>query len=280
MDFPAANASGRWAVVAFAAVGLAVAFGATSLAVAPASLSYEVTPERVVVEARAGWLDLGREIPRDAILDAAAARLPGGKRHWGSNRPGFCVGAYTYPELGRVWQATACKAAAVRLATKDGAVIVGPRDREGFLATLAERRTGRFEAAAVERAWWEHALPLATLAPALLLVGVIARLARPFRYTIRDGVLHVPRHLGELRVPLRGVVVHPGEGRGMRVAGSSAPGFYLGAYRDTRGPFHMCATTMNGVWVEGPRRVFVSPADIEGFLAAAKAAGAVVADTG
>lgn len=275
MDFPAAEGSGRWATVAFATVGLVVALGAGSLAVAPASLAYEVTAEAVVVEARAGWLDMGREIPRDAILDAAAVRLSGGKRQWGSNRPGFCVGAYTYPELGRVWQATACKAAAVRLATKDGAVIVGPRDREGFLATLAAGRTGRFEAAAPERRWWEVALPLVLFAPALALVGVIARIARPFRYTIRDGVLHVPRHFGELRLPLAGVVVRAGEGGGRRVAGSSAPGFYLGAYRDARGPFHMCATAMYGVWVEGPRRVFISPADVEGFLVAAKAAGAV-----
>lgn len=110
----------------------------------------------------------------------------------------------------------------------------------------------------------------------LLLVRVWRVLRRPMRYRIDSGVLVVPGHLGAVRVSLAGARVSAGAMSGWRVAGTALPPLLLGLYADREGTFHVATTAVDGVWVRGDRRIFVSPADVPGFVGALVAAGAVV----
>ncbi|MGE5234835.1 MAG: PH domain-containing protein [Acidobacteriota bacterium] len=61
----------------------------------------------------------------------------------------------------------------------------------------------------------------------------------------------------------------------MRIVGSAMPGYYAGRFPIDGGVTTVYASTLkDGVLVEGGERVFVSPADGAGFVAALRDAGA------
>jgi hypothetical protein len=65
----------------------------------------------------------------------------------------------------------------------------------------------------------------------------------------------------------------------MRIAGSAFPGYYTGLFREGGRNLRVYATDLRrGVLLEGPQRVYLSPADREGFLAALQAEGARIED--
>jgi Bacterial PH domain len=106
--------------------------------------------------------------------------------------------------------------------------------------------------------------------------ALFARMFRPLVYRVEGNVLVVPRHFGELRVPLQGVRVAPGDlSRAARLAGTGMPGLWLGMFRDQEGGFHACGNRRtDGLMVHGQRRVYVTPADQRAFVAAVVEGGA------
>ncbi|MES2638492.1 MAG: hypothetical protein V4850_03395 [Myxococcota bacterium] len=109
---------------------------------------------------------------------------------------------------------------------------------------------------------------------ALLVLWVWRRVTRPMRYRIEGATLVVPGWLRHVRIPLTTAVVSTGSANGWKVTGTALPPYALGLFTDREGRYHAAATVEAGVWVRGARRVFVSPADVPGFVAALVAAGA------
>lgn len=111
----------------------------------------------------------------------------------------------------------------------------------------------------------------------LLLLGVWRRMKKPMRYRIEGGTLIVPAYLKPVQMPIATTRVCTGPASGWKVSGTAVPPYCLGLFADGEGTFHMAATAPDGVWVRGDQqRVFVTPADIPGFVAAMVAAGARV----
>jgi hypothetical protein len=122
---------------------------------------------------------------------------------------------------------------------------------------------------------WATALYVVTLMVLGGLIAWVVRLAsRPLVYRIEGDLLVVPAHFRPVRVPLRGARVWQGRIGGVRVAGTAMPPFCLGLFADRDGTYHASATASDGVWVQGARRVFVTPADVPGFSSALARAGA------
>jgi len=66
----------------------------------------------------------------------------------------------------------------------------------------------------------------------------------------------------------------------LRLAGAAMPGYYTGIFRADGTTTRIYATSLkDGVLLEGPARVYVSPADIPEFLAALREEGATVTET-
>jgi hypothetical protein len=149
------------------------------------------------------------------------------------------------------------------------------------MAVLVRVMTDPSEAAKV------HGLPLqmtllltAVVLP--LLAGWIAALCfvgvERLRFEIADGALIVHTLLRSYRMPLRGVPMQRTDAKlNLRLAGTGLPGLYTGIYLLGDRRARVWATVRSGgVVIEGPKRWFVTPADVDGFLAAAQAAGAEV----
>lgn len=256
---------------------LAGPFGAYVL-VAPTTLGYHVDAQRIVVDADLGMIDQGRTIDRASVQSAEPVRLHGGRRTNGTGMDGYCQGSWTFDDIGPTWIATDCRAEAVLLRTTDGAVVISPPDRDGFLAAVNGGGTIDAVVPAQPRPAWMFAFAgLIALLP-LLLLPLLGRIFRPLRYRVESGELVVPRHFGELHVRLAGVRVRAGDLLGaVRLAGSGMPGFHLGAYRNREGGFHAAGTNRSvGLFVDGTRRVYVTPDDRLGFVEALQEQGAVV----
>lgn len=203
-----------------------------------------------------------------------------GRRTAGTALPGYCVGNYSYPELGRVWQATDCSRDVLVLRRSgDKPVVLTPPDRERFRAALtagsgyAETQpppdTGR---------GWLLVKLLVLLAPvAGIVIPVIFLVApRRLRYRVVSGGLEIKTMLGTRRFITAGCTARPHRPRvGLKLWGTGAPGYYTGTYRVDGANTKIYTTSVKeGVLVEGPGvRVFVNPEDEEGFLDAIRTMG-------
>jgi hypothetical protein len=284
MEFTAAQAS-RWILWLLSGVGLVAAALGASLVFATPTLTYALTAEQLVVDARLGVIDHSFSVDRARIRDVQPARVHGGERRGGTSVPGLCAGRWSYEDIGAVRQATTCGSRTVLITTDDGLFLISPAEREAFVEALLAPNAASGPADAPPRSFahapaagsgWSGPLRVVVLLPVLLLLGIAPRLLRPLVYRVKDGTLVVPAHFRSVRLPLAGARVRTGQLGGWRLAGSAAPGLYLGSFRDRAGGYHAAASLREGVWVEGARRVFVSPADTEAFVAACVAAGAVV----
>ena len=132
-----------------------------------------------------------------------------------------------------------------------------------------------------------HGLPLqVTLLVTVILMPVLATWlvalcffgAERLRFEIADGALVVHTLLRTYKLPLLGVKVQRTSAKlSMRLAGTGLPGFYTGYYLLGDQRARVWATMREGgVVLDGAARWFITPADIDGFLEAAKAAGAHV----
>ncbi len=261
--------------------GGAVLFAA-SLFWLPRTISYRIEGAVLTIEARYSVITERREMTLDDVESVEAVRLRGGRRTHGAAMPGFCVGTFTYDGVGKVWQATNCSPAALVLRGRglDRPLVVTPADRRAFREAVAsgtELTTAPTPVAAGEGMAiirWALILALAGLPflPALFFVAP-ARL----RYLVRPGELEVAGLVRRRRWEVAGVTVRRlRPTAAFRLMGTAVPGYYIGLFRMAGATVRVAATQLEeGVLVEARRRVFVTPADVDGFLAALEHAGAV-----
>lgn len=247
----------------------------------PRAIRYEISADALAVRLRAGWWRTGREVPRAAITAARPVELGRSRRTIGSAIPGYCVGAFTFDDLGAVWLATSCgrSAVVVEAAGQTRPTVISPADRDGFLAALAEGRAATFAAPpGTAMAGWT-AVKVLSFAPLLLIPLLVATFfVAPgrLRYAVEHGELVVRTLTATRRFPLAGAAARRcTPGRMLKVAGSGLPGYYTGYFRLDGASARVYATSLaSGVLVEGARRVFVTPADVDGFLAELRRHGA------
>jgi hypothetical protein len=240
----------------------------------PRAIRYEVSPGALTVMLRAGWWRLGREVPRAAITAVRPVELGRGRRRVGSAIPGYCVGAFTFDDLGPVWLATSCgrRAVLVEAAGQARPTVISPADRDAFLAALVEGREATFSPPpGTPMAGWT-AVKVLSFVPLLLLPLLVATFfVAPgrLRYAVEHGELAVRTLIATRRFPLAGASARRfTPGRILKVAGNGLPGYYTGLFRVEGASARVYATRLtDGVLIDGARRVFVTPDDAEGFLA-------------
>ncbi len=113
---------------------------------------------------------------------------------------------------------------------------------------------------------------------AIWLVWLCFAGAERLRFEVVDGTLKVHTLMRTYTMPLHGVVAKRTQAKlSLRLAGTGLPGLYTGLYLLGDQRARVWATVREGgVVLEGDKRWFLTPADIDGFLAAVKAAGAHV----
>ena len=261
--------------------GGAVLFAA-SLVWLPRAITYRISSGVLTVEARYSVITERRQVALDAVESVEAVKLRGGRRTSGTAMPGFCVGSFSYPGVGEVWQATNCSSSAllVRGRGMKRPLVVTPADRRTFRDALAAG--GELTAAptpvrdgeGMTIIRWMAALAVAGLPflPALFFLAP-GRL----RYTVRPGELEVAGLVRRRRWPLAGTTVRRlRPASAFRLMGTAVPGYYIGLFRMAGATVRVAATHLDeGVLVESSRPVFVTPEDVDGFLAALAQAGAV-----
>lgn len=277
MEFPAPRTSARYiaAALCLAACLLGLALG--SLFLVPPHLQYTVTPTELIVDARLGWLDQGRRIARADIENPRALRVTRSQRVVGTAVPGYCQGRFRVAELGTVWQATTCGSDIVALDTPERIVVLAPADRETFLDAVARGEPGSFDPAPVPSTGLAPGWLVLLVLPLLALVWTAWRLMQPMVYRVDGSVLVVPGLWRGVQVQLPGARARREPLRkAWRIAGAALPGLYLGWFTAEGKSMHVAATNLDdGVRIDGDRRVYVTPADLEGFLAALQRAGVI-----
>ena len=239
----------------------------------PRAIRYEVSTDSLRVMLRTGWWRTGREVPLAAITSVRPIELGPGRRTMGSTMPGYCVGSYTFVGLGEVWLATSCGRAAVLVeaAGQPRPVVVAPADRDAFRAALSSRRAATFAPPPGTPMPGWNVVRLLSLLPVLLIPALVATFfVAPgrLRYEVGQGELVVTTLLRAHRFPLAGATVRRHTpGRILKVAGNGLPGYYTGWYRLDGGSARVYATRLaDGVLLEGTKRVFVTPAEVDAFV--------------
>lgn len=260
-----------------------VALGAVApLAFGISAPSYAITDGALVV--RSGELFSGSRTVRLAdITEARVVTLQGGRRTAGTALPGYCAGRFSYPDLGAVWQVTNCTARGVlvRASGEERPLVVSPPDPQGFVAlleagtpttiTMSPPDTGALRLIALV------IVPLVFLS--VLMVSAVLLLGPSrMRYLVGDGALEVRTLFGRQRWSTAGARARAyTPARLLRVAGTAAPGYYTGMFREAGQPTGVYATdTERVILFEGPRRVLVSPEDRVEMLKALEEQGVVI----
>ncbi|HSL19810.1 MAG TPA: PH domain-containing protein [Methylomirabilota bacterium] len=242
---------------------------------APHVVELAVDDGRLDITTGPSLLGGSRSIDLAAVASVEEVRLRGGKRVAGTALPGYCVGRFSYPELGRVWQATDCSRDVLVL-RRDGEppLLLTPPDRGRFLAAL-ETGAGYREAQPPPDpgAGFLAVKVLVLLAPLVGLVVPVVFFVAParLRYRVEPGALVVTTVLGSRRFESTGCRVRRHRPRvGMRLWGTGAPGYYTGLYRMDGTNTKVYATSVDeGVLLEGEKvRVFVNPDNEATFVEA------------
>lgn len=247
---------------------------------APHVVELEVDEGLLHITTGPSLLGGSRSVDLAAVASVEEARLHGGKRVAGTALPGYCVGRFSYPELGRVWQATDCSRDVLVL-RRDGEppLLLTPADRDRFLAAL-ETGAGYREAQPPPdpgRGFLAVKV-LVLLAPLVGLVVPAVFFVAPskLRYRIEPGALVVTTVLGSRRFESTGCRVRRHRPRvGMRLWGTGAPGYYTGLFRvDGRNTKVYATSVEEGVLLESDKvRVFVNPENETAFLEAIRFTG-------
>ena len=223
-----------------------------------------------------------RRVPLADVADVQDVVLEGGLRTMGTALPGYCVGRFSYSNVGTVWQATDCSRRALLLAlrSQELPVLVTPPDPEAFRAMLASG-AGRID------------LPAAVKGPVVKIVGLVFLLVLGsscmvialmllgpgrMRYRVGNGVFEVQTLFTRRSWPLADLRARrhtPHSPR--RLAGSAMPGYYTGFFRLDGESARVYATDLGaGVLLEGAARVFLTPEHPDAFLTSFRAAGGTV----
>ena len=266
-------------------LGTVMLIGAAVLGTIAAGASQVTYSQRAgVLEVSTGsFVDGTRMFATSKITNARIVDLRGGRRVAGTGAPGLCTGTWWYPDLGRVWQATSCAVRGVVLdvAGEERPVVVTPPDPDAFVVAVKD---------GVD---FDVALPpgdvvLLKVVPggaAVLLLITSSMIVALFlmgpsrmRYVVRDGRLEVRTLFSKSSWPARTLRARAHSPKvTLRLFGTAFPGYYTGLFRADGANTRMYATDLKrGVLVEGPARIYVSPAEPEAFLAALRDAGGTI----
>jgi len=223
-----------------------------------------------------------RTIRLSDVTDTRVATLTGGRRTAGTAIPGLCAGRFSYPDLGAVWQATNCATTVlvVRARSEELPLLITPPDLAGFADAM---RAGTEMAITLPPPSSGPArLIVILLGPLVVVVSALVALLglgpHRMRYLVGDGVLEVRTLFGQKRWSAAGARAKAHTpSRLWRVAGTAAPGYYSGLYRESGRSTRVYATEIDRVLLfEGPARVLLSPEDRAGMLGALQEQGASV----
>lgn len=253
---------------------------------APHRAQVSVEARVLTVTAGAAPFTTVRQVPVADLVSMRPVQAVGGRRAGGTALPGYCVGRFSYPELGEVWQATSCQPDALLLTFRslERPLLVAPEPRGVFL--LVVNVGGRFTAEPIRPlpgAWrWGLAalalpMPLLTVFLALLFFSAPARLA----YTVRPGSVEIATIFGTRTLPTSGLSARRHRPRvGIRLWGTALPGYLHGWFRVDRLRTRVYATDVTGdcVLLSNGGRTLLSPADPDELLAALGEVGVTVTD--
>jgi hypothetical protein len=274
-----------WFCILLAVLGLPLLWLMHTLLRAPV-IEYRITGSQLTISSSLGSSKVGKTLVLARISQVHPEWLRYGSLRFGTEKPGYCVGFFSYPTLGEVWQVTDCSENAVVIVTSEETqpVVVTPSDRDGFRKALEKGTPSTFKPPGRRTAsWW---LTLSATGGALVLV-VLALVTVFFvaparlRYTVAGGSLQVSTLFSQRRIPLAGTRAYKHRPLlGARLSGVALPGYNVGSWLlDTMATTALASVRNDGVLLEGDGRFFVNPRDPDGFLAALGEQGAtVVAD--
>ena len=251
---------------------------------APHVVELEVDAGRLHITTAPAPISRHHTVDLDTVTAVEEMDLGRGRRVAGTGLPGYCVGIFSYDEIGRVWQATDCSRRVLVLRrAHDDPVVLTPPDPDRFRAAL-ESGGGYHESQpppSTGTGWLM--IKLMVLATPLLgaLVPMIFFVAPGrLRYRVVSGGLEVATLLGAKSFPTAGCTARSHRPRvGMRLWGTGAPGYYTGTYRVDGVNTKLYTTSIEeGVLIEGPGvRVFVNPENEAAFLDAIRTMGGATA---
>ncbi len=219
-----------------------------------------------------------RDVALADVAELSIAHLPKGRRTFGTGLPHYCAGHFAYDGLGDVWQITDCSKDVVLIRVR-GAVeplLVTPENRDDFLAAVRAGRDGAWRlppgSGGNGLVGW---LVMGASALCLFLATFFFVAGGRLRYEIDGATLVVRTWIVTKRFALADTTAqrHDG-GLSLRLAGTALPGYFTGLFLMNGKRTRVYATNVkDGVLLEGPARVFVSPEDPAAFLAALRTHG-------
>jgi hypothetical protein len=251
---------------------------------APHVVELEIEDGQLHVTTAPAPVSRHRTIDLTSVVTVEEMTLGRGRRVAGTGLPGYCVGVFSYDEIGRVWQATDCSHSALVLRrTDDTPIVLTPPDRDRFRTAL-ENGGGYHESQPrpdTGRGWLMIKL-MVLFTPLLgMLVPLIFFIAPGrLRYRVVSGGLEVSTMLGTKLFATAGCTARSHKPKvGMRLWGTGAPGYYTGTYRvDGTNTKIYTTSVKEGVLIEGPGvRVLVNPENEDAFLDAIRTTGGATA---
>lgn len=285
-EFAPAPARTGWARVlgvALTALVLVPAVLGVLFVVSRPSITYRIGNGVLEIHGGESILASHRSYPLASVTGWREVRLGRGRRTAGTGLPGLCAGYFSYDGVGKVWQVTDCSRDVLLLevAGEDRPVLVTPPDRAAFLAALQERRDGDFSPPPYRQpAWWlvfKVLLVVGTLPVAIYVGTAFFFASRRLRYRVGGGELEVQLLLLRKRFPITGLHARRyTPTRALKWGGTGMPGYCAGSFSVDGASTRVYASAIRreGVLLEGGPRLFVTPADIDGFFAALRANGA------
>ncbi|MFI5143043.1 MAG: PH domain-containing protein [Thermoanaerobaculales bacterium] len=279
---PAGGASRLWFGILLGIVSLVFIYLLVTYLRVPV-IRYQIDGTTLTIHSALGSSTQEKHITLARIGEIRPELLRGGSLRFGTEKPGYCVGLFAYPTLGEVSQITDCSELAVLLVTSGEVepIVVTPGDRDGFIAALRNARPGSFvPPTRVTGAWWATliTLLLAYLVVVAALVTAFFLAPRRLAYAVRGDALEVTTLFGRRRLGLiRAKVFKHRPLVGARLSGVFLPGYLVGtALWDGMATTVLASVRDEGVVLEAEGRIFLSPADCDGFLAALAQAGATI----
>jgi hypothetical protein len=268
--------------VVLGAVMLLAAGVLGAIALSANQVSYRVRGN--VLEVSTGSLLEGtRTFAVAGLGEKRVVDLRGGYRTRGTGAPGLCTGVWWYPDLGSVWQATSCarRGVLLRAAGEERPILLTPPDPEGFIAAL-DAGTDIEVLLPQGDAFWLKAIPggaaLLLVVTTSMIIAAFLVGAKRMRYVVLDGRFEVRTLFSRKSWPASALRARAHSPKvTLRLFGTAFPGYYTGLFRADGANTRVYATDLKrGVLVEGPARVYISPAEPEAFLAALRDAGSAV----
>ena len=282
LPVPVTGPARLWFSIMLSALGLPLLWLMFTLLRAPV-ISYRIDGGMLTISSSLGSSQLDKAIMLARVNLARPEWLHDGSLRFGTERPGYCVGFFSYPTLGEVWQVSDCSENAVLIVARGEThpVVVTPSDRDAFLKAVENGSPSTFAPPGKRtQSWWfTLILVLAVLTLVVLaLVTVFFVAPSRLRYKVGDGALEVSTLFSRRRIPLAGVRAFRHRPLlGARLSGLALPGYNVGSWMlDTMATTSLASARNDGVLLEGDGRFFLNPGDPEGFLAALGDHGATV----